>query len=203
MTIVKIWLVMANAAVALAWCNVLRVILSERQNLLDNDQLCELQLMPATKVALYVSFVELFNSIVGFTRSRASQVLLFGVVRLGVEILLTPVLSGSNRLHLFTVLCWSLGDTVRFTCFFFDNLVASSWPKAIRYSVGPFLFPLGAFGEMLMVLAVGLHFDGVQQWLIFGAAGLWPLGFINLYQQLLKQRRKFFAAQGETKNKQT
>lgn len=203
MTTVKIWLITTNAAVAFAWCNVLMILLTDQQTLVTrNEDICGSRLSPATKFALYLSFVELLNSIIGFTRSKASQVLLFGLVRFGVEVLLTPVLSCTNRLHLFTVLCWSLGDAVRFLCFLFDNLVAASWPKAIRYSVGPFLFPLGAFGEMLMVLAVAFHFDGIRRWLFFAAACLWPVGFITLYQQLLKQRRKFFASQSETKRKQ-
>jgi Protein tyrosine phosphatase-like protein, PTPLA len=193
--VVKAWLVGTNAAVALAWSNVVLVALLHRQRLLDDEsRLCASHLIPATRVALYCSFVELFNALAGFTRSKAPQVLLFGLVRLGVEMLLTPILGCSDRLHLFTVFCWSVGDTVRFACFFFDNLLlASTWPKTIRYSVGPFLFPLGAIGEMLMVIAVALQKNGAVRWAILGAASLWPAGFITLYRQLLRQRRKFFA----------
>jgi Protein tyrosine phosphatase-like protein, PTPLA len=198
------WLVATNAAVALSWANVVLIFLLHRQKLLllleDERSLCEARLIPATKLALYLSFVEFFNAVAGFTRSKASQVLLFGVVRFGVEMLLTPILGCSDRLHLFTVLCWGVGDTVRFTCFFFDNFILTSnatWPKAVRYSVGPFLFPLGAIGEMLMVVSVALKNKGAVCWAIFGAASLWPVGFITLYQQLLRQRKKFFAGKKE------
>jgi Protein tyrosine phosphatase-like protein, PTPLA len=205
--VVKAWLVGTNAAVALAWSNVVLVALLHRQRLLDDDEsrICESHLIPATRFALYISFVELFNALAGFTRSKAPQVLLFGLVRLGVEMLLTPILGCSDRLHLFTVLCWSAGDTVRFACFFFDNLLLASsnpstWPKTIRYSVGPFLFPLGAIGEMLMVIAVAFQKDGAVRWAILGAASLWPAGFITLYRQLLRQRRKFFAGKAAGEN---
>jgi hypothetical protein len=205
---VRAWLVATNAAVALAWLNVVLVAFLNREQLWRNESrsateagvvVCQRQLIPATRIALYISFVELFNVLAGFTRSKAPQVLLFGMVRLGVETLLTPILGCADRLHLFTVLCWSVGDTVRFSCFFFDNLLSSAaaWPKTIRYSVGPFLFPLGAIGEMLMVMAVArLQKNGAVRWAIVGAAGLWPAGFITLYRQLLRQRRKFFAGKG-------
>jgi hypothetical protein len=158
--------------------------------------ICEERLTPALSLALYLSFLELFNALVGVTKSKPHQVLLFSIVRFGVEMLAAPLLPCGSWQHLLTVFCWSSGDTVRFFCFAWDNLVPGGrMAKAVRYTVGPLLFPFGALGEMLMVIAAAQ--DGRPKMYI--AALLWPAGFYPLFTQLLKQRKKFFARSKEIK----
>jgi hypothetical protein len=84
---------------------------------------------------------------------------------------------------------WGFGDMVRFGCF----AIASAAPqvrlvKSIRYTVGPILFPIGTFAEMMMVILAAS--DGRP--MIYLAAALWPVFFYPMMQQLLKQRRKHF-----------
>lgn len=182
---VRIWLVISNAIMMLCWIAVVVALSGD----------CDEDLTPRLRIALCVSFLELFNAVTNCTRSKPAQVLLFAVIRLGVELIVTPAVSCASWPHMFTVACWSIGDTVRFGCFLLDHIFESSnYPKTIRYTVGPFLFPLGALGEMLMVLVVAGQTDAlVTKLAIYGAAALWPIGFYNLYTQLLRQRRKFFA----------
>ncbi|KAL3910318.1 MAG: hypothetical protein SGILL_007740, partial [Bacillariaceae sp.] len=60
--------------------------------------------------------------------------------------------------------------------------------KTVRFILGPILFPIGAFGEMMMVVAAAR--DGRPKAYI--AAALWPVFFYPMMKQLLKQRRKHF-----------
>jgi hypothetical protein len=82
------------------------------------------------------------------------------------------------------------GLVFRFACFCLDSLVPGGrLAKAVRYTVAPLLFPVGGGGEFLMVIAAAR--DGRP--LLFALAALWPSGFYSLMNQLIKQRRKFFA----------
>lgn len=185
----RAWLILSNATMMMGWANVL-VVLS-----LHNGD-CEQVLTPRIRLALLLSFLELFNAIVGCTRSKPHHVLLFSLIRFGVENLVAPLLSCDAWQHVLTVASWSAGDTVRFGCFFLDHLVSSDSdvPKRIRYSIGPILFPCGALGEMLMVIAAASSQTRWSRLAFYGASALWPVGFYFLYTQLLRQRRKFFAA---------
>ena len=84
---------------------------------------------------------------------------------------------------------------IRFGCFALDAACivlgygSVPWMKSIRYSVGPVLFPLGAGGEMAMVLSIAME---TGRWYVYVAASLWPLGFYPLMKTLLKQRRRHF-----------
>jgi hypothetical protein len=129
--------------------------------------------------------LEFINAVFGFTRSKPWQVFLFASVRMGVELWVAPLVGCSHFTHLLTVTCWAVGDSIRFGCNALDNYT-SKW---IRYNVGSLLFPIGAFGEMWMVYTAGYPF----------AAALWPLGFVPLYRQLLKQRNKFMQNQNQIK----
>lgn len=213
----RVWLVLTNAAMMLGWLRVLLLLIFSQYDAIilrhnNSNNSCDEQLVPALRVALLISFVELFNSLAGVTRSKPEQVLLFAVIRMGVEVSVAPLLDDpscpSAWQHLFTVFCWSLGDTVRFFCFFIDNLLADGtrWPKAVRYTVGPALFPLGFAGEMLMVVAAAAGREKrAAKLAMYGAACLWPAGFYPLFTQLLRQRRKFFqgitAKHNDSKNK--
>jgi hypothetical protein len=47
----------------------------------------------------------------------------------------------------------SFGDLVRFGCFTVDTAVPGiRMVKSVRFTVAPILFPIGASGEMLMVI---------------------------------------------------
>lgn len=168
-------------------------------DLSTTPEICDNILRPALFVALAVSaVVEVSTSATGLTKSNILQVLLFASVRTGTEYWLAPLVGCGSFPHLFTALCWSIGEVVRFGCFAMDqaamsdtNTKGSRLAKSIRYSVGPVLFPLGAGGEMSMAIYAG-HLHG--QPMLYAAASLWPLGFYPLMKQLLKQRRKHFEA---------
>jgi hypothetical protein len=193
-------MIVSNWTMMYSWAKCLRTFYrhwKDLQNVLS--PLCLGTLMPDARMATVVGFLELFNAMMGNTRSNPRQVLLFCIIRAGVEHLVAPVLASCSQWqHLLTVFMWSLGDTIRFGCFLLDALVPGGrFAKAIRYSVGPVLFPLGALGEMLMVINLAQH-SGFR--LLYLVAMLWPLGFYPLMKQLLKQRRKFFHSPGRQKS---
>jgi Protein tyrosine phosphatase-like protein, PTPLA len=192
MELKRIALCMSNATMMAMWARVLIVYTTTGWNALseDNSAVCNERLRPLLLQALAVSYLELVTSLIGLTRSNPLQVVLFATVRAGVEVLVTPLIGCSTWQHLFTALCWSLGDAIRFGCFAVDCISPQRVVKSIRYTVGPFLFPLGAGGEMLMVLQAAT--DGRPS--LYLAAALWPAGFYPLMKQLLKQRRKHFTS---------
>jgi very-long-chain (3R)-3-hydroxyacyl-CoA dehydratase len=207
---VRIWQIFTNALMALGWLRVLVffvwTFLGRREVTFQPP--CNDEFVPMLHLALMISFLEVFNSVTGVTRSKPAQALLFAVIRFGVETVVAPVLPTcpSAWSHVFTVLCWSLGDSVRFGCFFFDSLNAdgSRLAKYLRYLVGPVLFPLGTLGEMIMVLTWArqtFSTNVVHSLALYIAAlCLWPLGFYSLFTQLLRQRRKFLQ-QSESSDK--
>lgn len=190
------WLMVSTAGMLYAWARVLRTLYRNYDALQDPTNvgmnICNNKLTPDVQQALLFSFLEFFNAVFGITNSKPLFVLIFSVVRLGVEVMAAPYLPCNAWQHLITVFCWSLGDTIRFGCFILDLLVpGAKLAKSIRYTVGPLLFPFGAAGEMLIVIAVAQQKKNA---LIYFAAALWPVGFYPLMKQLLKQRRKFFAS---------
>jgi hypothetical protein len=195
------WLLMTNATMMIAWARTLRVLYRNFDSIVDgsSSDVCLGILTDYTKLALIISFFEVTNAGMGFTRSKAHFVLLFAVIRIGVELLVAPLLPCNCWQHMLTVFCWSLGDTVRFGCFVLDHLVpGGTLAKSVRYTVGPLLFPFGAGGEMLMVVAAAAN----GRPLLYLAAALWPAGFYPLMKQLLRQRRKHFAKQTQKKEKE-
>ena len=202
-SLVRGWLVATNAAMMLGWARVLLALAIRIEALLEDRMLCNDYLGTKTRLALILSFLELLNALAGFTRSKPPQVLLFALVRAGVEVLVTPQLHSqcSSWTHIATVAFWSMGDTIRFGCFMSDTVFTNStWPKAVRYTVGPLLFPLGAVGEMVMVLELASRQTNTTQKItIYAAAALWPLGFYPLFTQLLRQKQKFFRSLAEKK----
>jgi hypothetical protein len=155
----------------------------------EESDVCSDVLSPALRLALGISFVEVFNSIAGFTRSPLPAVLLISCTRAGVELLVGPLIPCGSWQHVLTATMWGFGDMVRFGCF----AIASAAPdvhlvKSVRYTVGPILFPIGTFAEMMMVILAAS--DGRP--MIYLAAALWPVFFYPMMQQLLKQRRKHF-----------
>jgi hypothetical protein len=200
------WLLLTNATMMIAWARVLRVLYRNSDSIMSSSldgtssdsDVCLGVLTDYTKLALIISFFEVTNAAMGFTKSKPHFVLLFAVIRAGVELLVAPLLPCNCWQHMLTVFCWSLGDTVRFGCFVLDHLVpGGTLAKSVRYTVGPLLFPFGAGGEMLMVVAAA---NGRP--LMYVAAALWPAGFYPLMKQLLRQRRKHFAKQIPKKEKE-
>ena len=197
----RFWLLFTNATMMIGWARVLRIIYRKQNLLWDEVQsqaeqdttVCSQLLIPNLLLALCLSFLELVNALMGATRSKPLPVLLFSMVRFGTEqvLVVNRLLPCACWQHLWTVFCWSIGDTIRFGCFVLDLMVPGGRvARAVRYTVGPILFPLGAGGEMLMVIAAGKYSD--RSVLFYAAAALWPLGFYPLFTQLLRQRRKFF-----------
>lgn len=193
-----IWLTACNLITAAAWGRVAIIVLTNGLGVLANEQsaICEERLVPSVRMALMISFVEIFNSVTGFTRSPLAAVLLFSSTRAGVEYLVAPLIPCGSWQHVLTVAMWGLGDMVRFGCFAIDTAFPGiRMVKSIRFTVGPILFPIGASGEMFMVILAASK--GRQ--LLYAAAALWPVFFYPMMQQLLKQRRKHFAPKNKKK----
>lgn len=187
-------LFIGNTSICIMWIRVFLVFVQYGITDMD-DTICINILQPRIVYALYISGIELLNSILGLTKSKPHQVLLFSSVRTGVEFLAVPHLPSCNSfLHLFTALCWSF-DAIRFGCFGLDALFnllgveSVSLIKSIRYTIGPLVFPFGAGSEMIMVYTIA-KMKG--SWAIYFAASLWPLGFYPLMSSLLRSRRKHF-----------
>lgn len=195
-----LFLLVSNLAIQLAW---LRVLLGFTS--IDKDETTFQQFIgPRIITALAVSGLELLNSLLGLTKSKPHQVFLFSATRMGVELLLAPLIPCKSPEHLITVFCWSLDGICRFGCFGLDAALSlcgiPSWPiiKSIRYTVGPLLFPIGAGGEMFMNIRAAKDNRPV----LYFTASLWPLFFYPLMKQLLKQRKKYFKKLADEKIKQ-
>lgn len=195
----NIWLTASNLITATAWGRVVWIILMAGvgEVLQPESTVCTERLTPAVRTALIISFVEIVNSVLGLTRSPLAAVLLFSCTRAGVEYLVAPLIPCGSWQHILTVSMWGLGDFVRFGCFAVDTAIPGiRLVKSIRFTVGPILFPIGASGEMFMVILAGYL---NQRPILYAAAALWPVFFYPMMQQLLKQRRKHFQPKDTTK----
>jgi hypothetical protein len=199
----RAWMLMTNAAMMVGWSKVLKVFYHNWQGILADvegpSHVCLSKLDPTLRFAVITSFLEFFNAMVGYTRSKPQHVLLFAVIRASVELLVAPLLFPvcNSWPHLFTALCWSIGDTIRFFCFVIDTMVpGGTLMKRIRYTVGPLIFPFGAAGEMIMVATLA-HQRG--WYALYIVAALWIVGFYPLFMSLLSNRRKFLAKLKEKK----
>mmetsp|Transcript_15163 Transcript_15163/g.18464 ORF Transcript_15163/g.18464 Transcript_15163/m.18464 type:complete len:287 (-) Transcript_15163:18-878(-) len=212
-TMKQIILFTGNAVIHSMWFRVLYILLSTFASTSSSssgdignihETFCLEKLRPCIIQALMVSTIELFNSIFGLTKSKPHQVLLFTSVRTGVELIAAPHLPCNSYQHLITIVCWSLDGIVRFGCFALDAIFSIlgynsvTLIKSIRYTVGPMLFPLGAGGEMAMVITIAYQ---TGKWPVWVAASLWPLGFYPLMKQLLKQRKRHFQKLSNDKQK--
>jgi hypothetical protein len=198
LSISTIWLTASNLITAIAWGRVAMVVLATGFGELSKTESteCAETLAPAVKMALMISFVEIFNSIAGFTRSPLAAVLLFSCTRAGVEYLVAPLIPCGSWQHILTVSMWGLGDFVRFGCLAVHTMFpAIGMAKSIRFTVGPILFPIGAGGEMFMVMLAASD----DRPMLYLAAALWPIFFYPMMQQLLKQRRKHFQPKDKKK----
>lgn len=180
-----------NSAIAFTWLCVIWTYLTKTTT---DEHTCSNYLKPKTVLALSVSCIEILNSILGLTRSKPHQVILFSITRAAVEIFLAPLMPCNAPEHLWTVGCWALDGPFRFGCFGIDSFMTlcgfETHPvvKSIRYTVSPLIFPLGAGGEMFMVVRAAR--DGRP--ILYFAASLWPIFFYPLMMQLLNQRAKHF-----------
>jgi hypothetical protein len=150
----RAWLLATNFCIMYGWAKVLRLLVRSSGFLPINSPssfpstinpvYCTEVVVPAVYMALFISFLELLNSIIGATKSKPYQVLIFSIVRFGVEHLITPMLPSCHTwTHLVTIFVWSLGDTIRLGCFVLDLMVPGGhWAKSVRYTVGPLLFPI-------------------------------------------------------------
>jgi hypothetical protein len=208
-------LVSGNTLMAIGWGRVLQVLITlGTANLLFEEQPCHDRLYPAVIRALLLSTVEFVHCTLGLTRSKPLFVLLFLVVRGGVQYFAGPngyfdyVASCAQWPYVYTVSCWSIGEFLRFGCFTVAETSSSmsSLSKSMRYIVGPIAFPLGAFGEMLMLKSLADHpsTQPRHKILVWTLISLWPFGFAILMKQLLAQKKKHFDSlkrQSSTKKK--
>ena len=191
-------LVTTNAAITMMWA---RVLVTMAQLLLndieDHDEWCQSALKPALRDAIAFSFIEILNALTGLTRSKPMSVALFVLARASVEMLVGPQLPCSCWQHTFTGLMWSVGEINRFSCFTIDGITGGSdTAKSVRYSVGPVAFFWGTSGEILMLSKLLLLEDPTRplalHYFIWLSVILWPVAFMMLFKQLLKQKRKHF-----------
>ena len=195
----SLWLAASNFITAAARGRVALIVVAATFGDLSSSEsnICSTTLVPAVKLALIISFIEIFNCLVGLTRSPLLAVLLFSCTRAGVEYLVTPIIPCDSWQHILTVFMWGLGDLIRFGCLGMITLFPEAQMfKSIRFTVAPVLFPIGATGEMLMVILAG---SVNNRPMLYVAAALWPVFFYPMMQQLLKQRRKHFQPKGKTK----
>ena len=140
----QLWLALTNALIAASWATTLFSVFKYGWPYLGGDSdaaACSADLGPVVNFALWVSFLELFNAVIGLTRSPILAVLLFSCTRMGVELLVAPLIPCASWQHLLTVSTWALGDTVRFGCFFIDTIIPGLfWVKSIRFTVGRCFF---------------------------------------------------------------
>jgi hypothetical protein len=208
----KYWLFVTNFLASAAWFRVLWTIVTNLLTITnttttengrdgdDIDTICRATLGSAINWALWISMMEILNCLFRLTSSPLPAVVLFSCTRMGVEKIVAPLLPCSSWQHLITVLSWSLGDTIRFGTFAINTANPQLvWTKSFRFMVGPILFPIGALGEMMMVVAAAQN--GRPK--AYLAATLWPVFFYPMMKQLLKQRRRHFQSQlqGKTKEK--
>lgn len=197
-TIRQCLLVLGNALMTMGWARVLVELVSLVAFSFDEDS-CRKQLYPTVVRALSLSTIELFHCMVGLTRTKSIFVMLFLVVRGGVEYFAGPdgihdFLSCLHWTHIYTITCWSLGEFIRFGCFTVAEMSKSSLPKSVRYVAGPIAFTLGALGEMLMLKRLADHPNTLPHynfWILVLIC-MWPFGFAILMKQLLKQKKKHF-----------
>ena len=201
-TLQKLLLSVSNSVVAIQWFRVLFIFLSLISTHADRPTTCDTILRPCVTIALWISCMELVHILLGLTSSKLSQVLLFASVRLFVEMYVSKLLPCQSWAHVCTIVCWSVGEAVRFSCFSLDSLYSirkkdSRIFKTLRYEVGRFLFPLGALCELVMVIQSAMVTSRFELYL---AAALWPIGFIPLMRRLMKQRANHLLIQGGKKN---
>ena len=190
--IIRSYLLFSNGTLLVGWAKVVRTIFrGVRADKLRTVAYCMGYMTPSLHLALALSFLEVFNALAGITRSKPHLTLFFCSVRAIMEAVIAPRLSHCGTWpHLFTVACWSLGEVIRFGCFLLDLLVpGGTLAKTVRYNVGPIMFPLGALGELSIMLTYG--YETEKWWIMIFAIILWPCGVYPLMRQLLRQRSKF------------
>jgi len=194
----KVLLLTGNSFIALGWIRVLWTLIScwidnNNNNNNNNNNIKNVEdympLIYARLVqALGLSCLELVHCLLGFTKSNPVFVAFFLTIRGGVEYILGSS-DNYHWTHLYTITCWCLGESIRFASFALAEIFEPNKFKWIRYTAGPIMFTLGAFGEMIMVAHTAQTHNN-NPWIWF-ASSLWPLGFYPLMKQLLRQRRKF------------
>jgi len=211
MSMIRAWLVLTNLTISASWLRSFVTIASTgclMAMLPSVDEapvaaMCVNETTAAVTFALCSSFLELFNCLMGFTKSPPLAVLLFSCTRMGVERLVAPMIPCTSWQHILTIATWSIGDTIRFGCFAIDGMLpnGSHFVKSVRFTVGPILFPIGALaGEMMMVILAG---QLNSKPILYGAAALWPVFFYPMMKQLLRQRKKHFdKISGKAKTKE-
>jgi hypothetical protein len=175
----RAWLLLSNATMMIGWAKVLKALYHNWASLMDVSQpsvACLQVLDMEARIAVLIGFLEFFNAMTQMTKSSPVQVLLFCMVRASVELLVAPLMLPicNNWQHVATLVCWSLGDTIRFWCFTLDVLVP---------------------GGMIMVVSLAYQKDWKILYLV---AALWPVGFYPLMKSLLRNRRRFFSPSEDT-----
>ena len=184
------WLVVSNLGLAATWFYAGSVAVSGE---CDADAL-----LRAASVAILVTTLEFFHALLGITRSGPGNVALFTVARAIIGVVIGARLP-CHPAFVATVLAWSCGEIVRFTCFSLTALttLSASWDRfaaarlrAVRYNAGPVFFSIGTCGEIVMLVLAATSSTSGSTWWTWALVVGWPAGFFILMRQLLKQRRK-------------
>eukprot|EP00866_Antonospora_locustae_P001542 jgi/Antlo1/1542/1303 len=130
--------------------------------------------------------VEIFNILVGASRSTYSPTLIQVMSRLYVVWVIAYMHSLQNVMLTVMLVCWNISDLIRYMFY----LSHAGWLKKLRYNAFIVLYPLGISLEIYMINCAYMMYDDKRSW-IFGATMLlyFPL-FPYLYYHMIKQRRR-------------
>eukprot|EP00761_Pharyngomonas_kirbyi_P010863 gb/GECH01010886.1/.p1 GENE.gb/GECH01010886.1/~~gb/GECH01010886.1/.p1 ORF type:complete len:232 (+),score=29.87 gb/GECH01010886.1/:1-696(+) len=166
------------------------------------------QLSSLVYVIQLAAFFEVFNSVVGFTRSDPFAAFLqwFGRIHcLAVVLCNAPANSVQDHGSVWLLfLAWSGIEVVRYPLYLLHSSATLSW---LRYTLFIPLYPLGVLGELAIIKRSVPHFretgmfsvslPNAINWsfrydlfLLFGLYTLYPILFPRMYIHMFKQRSK-------------
>lgn len=175
------YLAVANGTASLTWAWLAVVSTRALMSGCDYDAM---QFVIDLSIAL--SGLELLHSFIGLTKTKPQSVALFVGARAFIGLYVCRMFPCSTA-YMLTALAWGCGETVRLGCFAVDSVLPSRTVKTVRYTVGPLCFPMGSFGEWVLLINAAMLGRDRGMWILVVG---WPIGFAALMKQLLAQRVK-------------
>ena len=145
------------------------------------------------------AILEILHAALGLVKSSVST----NIIQMGTRLLivwficyyLDNVQVTSHVAYTYMVLAWSLSVVIRFT-FYNIGLMgySSKWMTWARYSFFLILYPIGAFGEVVLIYTGLDSIHSLSKWMYYGfiiLLGIYPFGFAYMYGHMLSQRKKY------------